>query len=445
MTTPIDFVVIGGGDTAYCAAAVAASLGARATLIDIDQDAGLPVAGAHASSGSVPNSLWRRLNLQNYGLALEPTPAFTTLLPKGRMVSTYQNDSQTEQLLAELCNGDHAYWRDFLADMRNLEDCSAFRKLTGFNGATHKPSNGNGNGSPSIPDSKLFGDAASFLEDYFSHKDLITHLLAQVMAQNGMGAATTGSALALPGFFLEEAWPQQPSPGGAPLIEVLRQACETLEVEIISSAVVEIGARTRKRRSIVLSNGDSLDASIVYFASPNDAASLGVAAGASPLHAAPLRTAQLRITLSDSIAVPGGEDGAMFQIADSIDEIQEAFEAASLGRLPVRLPVGFQMIDENTIVATTHYCPRTLCEDGVSREWTSQDKQALTSAIISRLDSRLPGISEKTSERQLSLSANTPIETPISVFDHDGVIVQPHRHDGIAVAEDLVEWALSHG
>ena len=438
MTTPIDFLVIGGGEAAYCAAAIAASNGARVAMVELGASDRLDDTSQFGFTMSdVPNSVWRRLELQKYNLALEPASAMTTLLPDNKNLSYYASDQQTVEALRAHGNGDDAFWSDFLSDMQLLAVDPAFRALAAMEVRSEK----NTDALRAETIAGLVGNAHDFLRSYFSDEKLLAHILAHVPSANGVDSP--GSALAVPGLFNKTAWPQKVS-GDVTLARAFRNAGEAADVDYTDAAIVSIEPRHRNRRTVTLATGDIYKARTIYIASPDTALQLGISASSSPLASTAFRRASLTLKINDTIDPPGGDRDALFQIVDDADDLQCAYEAASLGRLPETPPLRFRFVDHQTIVAQCMHCPTALAEDGVERDWTSQDRQALAMAMIARLESRMPGLQQSIVERQFSLSPIGDVETSISVDDNEGIIVQPYWRDTIALTEELVDRALGH-
>ena len=76
MTKAYDIIVIGDDEASLCAAAAAAQHGVHVAILSPPRKA---MHSSQASFVAVPNFVWRRFDLHDYGLALEPASARVTL------------------------------------------------------------------------------------------------------------------------------------------------------------------------------------------------------------------------------------------------------------------------------------------------------------------------------------------------------------------------------
>ncbi|MBT8473809.1 MAG: hypothetical protein KJN99_14465, partial [Marinicaulis sp.] len=96
MAEVFDFLVVGDCEASLASAAIAAKSGARTGVIALETQR----RTGRQSTSSVPNFLWRRLNLQDYGLLLEPVDAHVTLLPDKKVIKTFSNTVATASEMA---------------------------------------------------------------------------------------------------------------------------------------------------------------------------------------------------------------------------------------------------------------------------------------------------------------------------------------------------------
>lgn len=441
MTATFDFLAAGEDEASLAAAAAAAQSGARAALL---RRAKRPARAPSASFPAVPNFVWRRFNLHEYGLSLEPVSARVTLGPNGS-IETFARVRETERALAAADRVNHRMWTAFAEDMAALREARIFNDALGD--AAPKRA---GAFAALFRDARslsalgqLSGAAAALLDDYFGDDVMKMHVGAQALSRAGLGGREAGSAMALPEFFSEDAWPVRIADGGPPLLSVLEKVCEKAGVTMLEGRLIEI-ADEGKYRAAALSGDQKVRTRLLFFASPEAAAAAGVMSALSPLGAARHATAVMRLTLKNGVEPPAGDKKAVFQIADHFAELQDARDAAADGRLPERPPVEFEFAANGDIIARTAYCPAVFREEDGERGWTGQDRQVIAARMKERLASRIEGLSGKIAKTEVGVIGAGEPDRAVRLPDDENIIIQMSRHDAIAAAVRLVDRALEH-
>ncbi len=432
MNGQFDFLVIGDDEPSLAAAAAAAKAHARVALLTT----GDRKKRASPASPAIANFVWRRLDLQDYDLTLEPVSARVTLLKEGAPVATYASARETADSLAEKGSPDHLLWRDFIEEMTVLGAAPVYAPK-GYD----KP------GAPGVKAfaallsdpahleqaARLFGSCAGILDDYFSDDRLRAHLSAHALAAGGRGDREAGSAQALTAFLDPDSWRVRAPKGGAALRAVLEQVCQDAGVETTQKKPVDAAANG-KFTNITFDGDDKIKVKHIFFATPASARQWGVGEGA---HA----DFTVRFKLNDKVDAPLGDDDAIFQVIDDGADIQAARDAALQGKLCDRMPVEFEFTGNGEVIARSAYLPAAFFEDGEWRAWTGQDRQAAASIIRERLSSRMPGFATHIRRTETELSAPP---SGVSPFAHCGrVIIQPHRHNAISAAVKLIDQVVA--
>lgn len=446
MTGTVELLIVGGSEAAYCAAAAAARAGASTALVSRKKGEAAP----SPSCCHVPNFVWRRLDLQEYGLALEPVSARVTLLPNGQSVATYRSARETKAALAQAGKQDHVLWADFAADMN---------KLGGDVSLVHEGAGSASQKSAAQKKSKLsylFGDletlsaigqisgsCASLLDDYLGDAGLKAHVAVHALSRAGIGAAEAGGASALPEFLSDEAWRMRPSKDGPPLIKTLETICRDNGVDCRQDEIVDIESEGGRSQTVTFASGDKIKARYIVFASPEAASASGYFGAASPLAARGRATAQLRIKLKKPMAAPAADERAVFQILDDLDDLQSASDAVADGALPEKPPVAFEFAENGDIIAETSYCPKAFREEDEWRGWTGQDRQAMTKRIMDRLSDRIDGLAVNVRKSDLKLFGADGPEKDRFVNGGDNIFILPNRHNAVAEAVKLIDRVLS--
>lgn len=438
MTTTYDIFVVGSDEASLCAAACAARAGARVGLL---RPKGKTLPGASVSP--VPNAVWRRLDLQDFGLSLDPVSARVTLLPEGKTVATYASARRTDDALAEQGVDDHLLWRSFLDDMAGLKRSARLGDAltAGVNGVTPLT-------SLLEDENRLFamgritGPCTDILDDYFADAGLKAHLAAHALGTTGLGGREYGAAAVLPDAIEAGAWRMRTEEGETSLVSALEKACEQYGVEMYEGDLLSISAEGGKYKTVEFTSDKSAKARCVFFATPDAVAKAGVDVAASPIAAGESVTASMRFRLRKSLTPPAGDADAIFFIIDDIDELQTARDSATDGRLPEALPIEFEFAHNGDLIARTVYCPKSFREDDTWREWTGQDKQAVAARMTQRLASRLNGFSEAVKKSKLELVG---AEKNGAIAPRDLIVIQPHHHNAIGEAVNLIDKVLANG
>ncbi|MBL4619236.1 MAG: hypothetical protein JKX88_03955 [Marinicaulis sp.] len=443
MIAAYDLLVGGGDEASLCAAACAARSGARVGLLRSRREA---KRRADASICAVPNFVWRRLDLQDFGIKLEPVSARVTLMAEDQSVATYASPRATDEALAKNGSEDHLLWQSFVGDMAQLNQASS-----AANGSA-SPKNGVKTFTAFLADRRqlsalgqLSGSCTDLLDDYFSDPKLKTHVAAHALGVAGLGGRELGTASVLPEFLDESAWRVRVGEGQSPLRTTLETICEESGVTMIEGALQLVSIESGKYKTVEISGGETLKARVVFFASPEAAVLAGVETPFLSLPTGRSATAIMRFKLKKSIEPPAADETAMFQIVDSIKELQEARDCAVNGQLPDPLPIEFEFADNGDLIAQTKYCPKAFKEENEWRDWTGQDRQIVAARILKRLVSRMPDMTDAVKKSKITMLGADDGENSVSaIAPPDLILVQPDRHNAIGAAVHMVDEVLGY-
>ncbi len=434
-----DIVLVGSGEAALCAAGAAARVGASTALLQNK----VARRASTASICNIPNFVWRRLDLHEYDLSIAPVSARVTLLPGGASVVTHRGRSATEKALATAQNGDHLVWSDFLHDMRTLDDKFQVKGLTREGGSDHSLLDYLDGDERNLSALEQYtGGAVSLLDDYLDDASLKAHLVAHALAPSGLGGGEAGSAAGLSEFLNDEAWRVRSDKGVKTIFQALESVCKKSGVVIFDSAFQGVSSASGKNHVIQLADGETIKTKALVFATPNAALAAGFRAPQSPMAGHGGARAQLHIQLKSPMSMPVGDHAAIFQIVDRLEELQPASDANVDGRLPDKLPVEFEIADNGDILAQTSYCPRAFREEDGWREWTGQDRQAVTRLILDRLSSRLDGLSDNIKKTNIKITGSISPDALIRTDEVENIYIQPYAHNSVAAAVRLVDRVL---
>ncbi len=438
MTAHFDFLVIGDDEASLCAAACAQKAGAKVAIARSSKSRKKQTAGAMPS---VPNFIWRRLDLQDFGLTLDRVSARVTLFETGDPVVTLPGVRDTTAALADAGIGDYTLWQDFVADAAALGDSEFINSASSGapNDGAASLANMLGDRSALHRASVLSGSCQALLDDCFEDNRLKGHIAAHALAPSGLGGAEPGSAFALTDYFNDDAWRVRATGEGRSLHDILTEVCERAGVTIYAKPLERVSSDGGKFKTAIFDDDEKLKTRVIFFATPDAAADAGAghcAPGAS-IRGAGAATATVRVKLSEKIDAPAHDSDAIFQIIDGGDDLQEARDAAISGRLPERLPVEFEIAKNGDIIARSAYFPAVFFEDDEWRGWSSQDRQAAAMHIRERLGSRLPGLANIILKATIDITGAVTADSAFS--DCAGVIVQPSRHNAISAAVRLID------
>lgn len=442
MSGQYDFLVIGDDEASLCAAAAAARAGARTAHLRITQR---KKQSAATTAPAIPNFVWRRLELQDYDLALEPASARVTLFKDGDPVVTYAKPRDTSAALAESGVDDHFVWNDFIEETTGLAaDGYLASALFGAAQGSGKAL-ANMLTDPVALDraARLFGSCADMIDDYFTDERLKAHVAAHALGPSGASDRQAGSAAALAEFFDEDAWRAHTPKDATNLMTVLEIACQDAGVKSYAGKITEVENEGAKHVAVSIGAEDAVKTRYVFFATPEAASAAGALQGDAvpglngPAHA----NFTVRFKLSDRIEPPAGDHKAIFQIIDDPDDIRDARDAAVRGKLHERAPVEFEYTPNGEIVARTSYFPAGFFEDGAWRGWTGQDRQAAAAIIKNRIASRMPDFASQIRRAETELL--TPNTRESFFTGCDRVIVQWRRHNAISAAVKLIDEVMA--
>ena len=442
MTAQFDFLIIGDDEPSLCAAACAQRAGASVALV---RPAKSKTDFAARSLPNIPNFIWRRLDLQDFGLTVEKTSARVTLFGEGDPVVTFSNPRETKTALSEAGFTDAVLWEDFVADANSLADSGFINESASGakNGGAVDLAKMLGDRTALHRAAQLAGSSRSLLDDCFEDERLKDHILAHALSPSGLSGAEPGSAFALTDYFDEDGWRVRANGDGKSLHEILTIVCENAGVVTFTKPIEKVFADSAKFTAVVFDDEEKIKTRRVFFATPDAAAIAGAghcAPGAS-MRGSATATAAMRFKLSEKIEPPAHDKNAIFQIIDSSADLQEASDDALSGRLPERLPVEFEISEEGDILARSSFLPASFYEDGEWRSWTSQDRQAAAIRIRERLSERLPGLANSILKATVDISGVYEAENPYAQCS--GVVVQPHRHNAISAAVRLIDRIMT--
>ncbi len=443
MTAAFDVLVVGSDEASLCAAACAARGGARVGLLRQKQSSkSQPIA----SISAVPNAVWRRLDLQDFGVSLDPVSARATLLPEDKAVVTYDSARKTGDALAAEGVDDHLLWSAFLDDMKQLKRTARLDDMTttGVNGTAPLVS--------LLEDTQrlaaigqVTGSCTAQLDDYFSDPELKAHLAAHAMGRVGLGGKELGAALELAEAMDDTAWRVRANGGNKPLFSALEKVCAESGVEFFEGTLVSVTADGNKHKSVNITGDQKVKTRWVFFATPEAAVSAGIDRPASPIASGGMVTALMRFKLKKPMTPPTADENAVFFILDDIEELQEARDSVIDGQLPETLPVEFEFAANGDVVARTQYCPKAFREENEWREWTGQDRQALAARITQRLSSRMKNFSKAIKKSSIDMiGAETPSSDVID-SSPELFVIQPNHQNSIGAAVRLLDKVLAHG
>ncbi|NNL88279.1 MAG: hypothetical protein HKP25_04355 [Marinicaulis sp.] len=442
MAEVFDFLVVGDCEASLASAAIAAKSGARTGVIALETQR----RTGRQSTSSVPNFLWRRLNLQDYGLLLEPVDARVTLLPDKKVIKTFSNTVATASEMAAAGNDDYQFWPSYKDEMVRLGAATIYPALAGGNSSRNK----NAAGFSGSPDSvasvlRLSGAAHDMLKDYFDNADFISHLGANILCPAGFGGGEPASALLLPEFANTHSQRVRSGKDSTSLARILKKICDENGVEFFSKKLSGVAAAGRKHCLVTFKGSDEIRTARLFFADPDRPSSLGINLGSMPLARKNAAQARVVLRLREKIEPPAGEENALFHIIDEFADLENARASADDGRFPDPLPVAFEFTNDGDIVVSVSYCPTYFKEAGEKRDWTGQDRQVLIQLVTERIAQRVEGITGNVKKTEMQITGLSPLNVAWEVSDAEWLIVQPSRHNVIGAAAEMTERLFANG
>lgn len=442
MTAEFELLVVGADEASMSAAAIAARGGASTALLRAPT-----LRPPRASYCNMPNFVWRRLNLHTYGLELEPVSARITILENGEKFTTFEHLRQTISALHNLNIGDDLIWQDFVKDMKTLRTAAV-----GMSGARENALSSIDLNMVTQSDARALmilrqatSNCRAVLDDYLESDAFKTHLSAHALSPSGLGGIETGSAYAMASMLDDYAWPMRSTEQSPSLLSTLESVCRDGGVTFIEKVLQDIGPQQGKYMQVSLAGGEIIKTRKILFATPDALLAAGCRVGGGTMIAAGSATAELRIILKQPLSPTEEEEKAIFQIVDSADTLSAARQAALAGRLPEKLPIQFQYLTNGELVVRCAYCPSLFQDENGPREWTGQDRQVLTRAILDQLSSALPEVSDNIKNTKLEIyGASSPDRQPILVSG-DNIYIQQDRHNAVAAAVRLVDEVFGGG
>lgn len=433
---PYALAVIGAEPAGLAAAACAARAGARVAILSAGTDES---AGREPATAGIPDFVWRSLDLHESGLRARPVSACISLFEDGRMLATYPSPNRTQTALKRVSAGDHHLWPDFCDELEQLwEEGETMTHCAAANGgrvSANAVLNALASPEGAGAARRLSASTRALLDDYFANDDLKTHIANVALSPFGLGGDEAGSALAVASMSAPAAWRVRASGRGPSLRKALEAAATAAGVDFFGQRLKDIQATEEKTVILAFDDGETLKARCVMAASEAAAARAGlaVAHGLSPLALREGAVAEIRLRFGKTPAAPGGEQDAVFFLADSVASLGAARDAALDGRLPERPPVSFEF-GKDEIIVRAPYCPAVLRSEGEMRDWTEQDRQALGRQIVARLAPYLNGSVQ--SLRRIDVRV-TPAGAPRAPASAGAVVAPPPAHDAIGAAARL--------
>lgn len=436
MSGQFDFLVIGDDEASLCVAATAAKAGARAAHLRIAQR---KKQNAGAAAPEIPNFVWRRLDLQEYDIAVEPVSARVTLFKDRDPMITFASSRRTSDALEKRRLDDHFVWDDFVQETAALAKDAILSELRAASPTFGKDLT-TLLSDPRALDrtARLYGSCADLVDDYFSDESLKAHISAHALAAGGAGDHEAGSARLLAEFLDEGSWRMRAAKDSIGVMSVLEQVAKDAGVVAYSGKVTDIARDNAKQVSVCVGAEDKVKVRYIFFATPDAALAAGASLSAD---GTPHANFTVRFKLSNRIEPPAGDEKSIFEIIDDGTDIRRARDAAVTGELDDRVPVEFEFTPNGEIIAHSAYFPATFYEDGVWRGWTGQDRQAAAAIIKKRIASRLPDFADAV--RRMETEVVTP-PAERSLFNGcDRVIIQPQRHNAVSAAVELLDRVMA--
>ena len=435
MVTSYDVCVIGDDAASRFAAAAASRSGANVALVPLAREKTPP----RVSISEIPNALWRRLDLHDFGLKIEPASARVSLMGDDNSCTTYRDQQETEDYFLTSGLDPEFMWADLLDEMAALApmadllsmDEAPIHALFSTNLATQ---------SDILRSTQSCND---LIAEFFNASPLSTHICAHALSTTGLGGSEPGSAISVCDFLDETTWPARIGGGVDALDEALKEACEKYNVKTLQGPVVRVVNGPGKSMTLELAGELLIKTSRIFFADPVMAEHAGYAVSFGPTEAVNAAEGVLRLKLKKKISPKVADRQAVFEVVDDIKELVGAREKALMGTLSERVPLTFEFAEDGALIARTRYVPSRLHDDEGWRDWTGQDRQILKKAMIDRLCEALPELKENIRASDLYLEGTTTNDDSAPINDARHVYLQRKRHNAIAAAVALMDKALS--
>lgn len=409
--TIYDIIVIGADAAAYAGAAYAAARGKKTALV---AERLFPSRFDSDLTPSIPNAVWRRLELETCGAAADELASRRTLLAEGKTIETAKTARQTSRLLKAHRPAAAKLWPDFQAEMES----AAFQ-----------------------PAANMYAQAArragDVVSDYFEDADLQAHLLAHSLAGAGRGPKEIGSAIFVHEQAHPENWPVRLNNDKGGWRSVLTERCKHFGVEIIDDKIRSILSADKTARAVALANGDEVRGKTLFFPAGDTAARFGLMRCASDaaLYARDTAIAVVRFRLSGKLEAHDEQRKSLTQIIDGQTDLQTARDDARAGKISEHLPVQYELLPGGDVLARSAFCPVQFQTEDGPRDWTGQDRQIVAGVIRKKLASRLSDLEEKI--RRTETYIFSPRDMPPA--DCARVIVSPSAGGDIATAARLID------
>lgn len=437
MAASFDLLVIGDDAPSLAAAACAAQTGASVALADPVR-ARLP---AGASLSAIPNFVWRRLDLQNYDLRLEPVSARITLFENDSL-ATPKSIADTVAALREKEDGGAALWPDFVADMASVDQDNDLPSRDMLALSAHQ-----GDVAVLTDAAMLAGAATDLIEDYLNGGMITNHVNAHALGVSGHDGTEAGSAGLIPSFLSEDAWPVRSAKKGTDPVEALRAVCAAMGVTKFDAPVIGATASQGKTNALVFAQESNaarkLRANAILFASPDSARRAGYDDGYNFQNPFNAGHAVLRIKLRSPLDMPAGDTQSLFQIVDDGENLKRARGATLDGQIPEDPPVSFEFLANGDLIVRSRYIPARLRDEEGWRDWTGQDRQILQKVMIDRLASRLPGVRKKIARKKLFVDECSIDRGSFATARR--VYIQRYSHNEVTAAVMLADRILTDG
>ncbi|HEY5658566.1 MAG TPA: NAD(P)/FAD-dependent oxidoreductase [Myxococcota bacterium] len=439
-------IVIGAGHNGLVAGILLARAGRKVTVVEQRDDVGglctatelhpgYTVPGVLHDTTGVRRNVVDALELARFGLRFQSeAPSVLAAHSQRRGAVLHADPARSRDELEALHKGDgdgYAAWRGFLSRVRGFvarvlserpppmrpSSLAEFWSVGKTGLALRRL------GKPDMLELMRVAPmcAADWLQEYFGDPLLPAALAAPAVTGAFLGPWAAGSAASL--LLYESVRGPEVKGGPAALSEALRKAFDTAGGQIrLGARVSQILVARGAVAGVRLSDGQTLEAPVVLATCDPKQALLGLLEpGSLPLQieeqVAVVRmrgtTAKVNLALDGLISFRGrdGERHARAVVADDVDEIERAFDAAKYRtcskrpHLDVSVPsVGDASLapaGKDVVSILAHFAPHDL-EGG----WTDQAKASFGDAVVEVLESAAPG----TRSRILAREVLSPVD-----------------------------------
>lgn len=430
-----DIIFFGDSAPVLCVAAYAGALGLDVGLI---ASGALPSAYQSELMPPIPNTVWRKLDLQDDKLVVSEALARVTLHQGHSAVATAMDVDEAAASIMDRNEDDGRVWPDFQAQMALSVKSGAFQSLS-----VHGTKS-NGHGPSGLVDyAPLAMSCSDVLDDYFDDEALKAHLAAHAMA-SGMGCAEAGSMIQLQSMVSALNAPVRLEQGAKNWRALFKKKCSQFDVQVYDGDSAVIEAPNGRRRVITLNDGSSVSGKCLFFVTGEVANAFGVSRCTLGHTAFGIETAtaSVRLRLRSRIDALEENDTAIFQISHGREQLQHARDQALTGRLPEHPPVEFEFLSNGDILARSRYFPKLIADGDSVRTWSGQDKQVAGTRIRHELEAVLPSLREVIARMDVKISTNATKDRALAC---ERMIIQLSSFNAVAQSVALVDQVHADG